>query len=98
MPDYEHSSPSMDRWHVSKTINITHLVTTASMIFAAMWYVAGQDNRISQAELNIKHLQSSRIADQASAQRQYDEFRTDLRSINAKLDRLIEYQSRDSGR
>jgi len=92
MPDNDRS----DRWHLDKGIGVAHILTTFSFVLWGIWYLAGQESRISQTELNIKHLQEARISDQASAQRQYDEFRTDLRMINGKLDRLIEYQSRNN--
>lgn len=87
------SEQNLNGWHVSKTINITHLLTTMAMLLSALWYLAGQDTRISQAELNIRHLQDQRIQDRTSAEKKFDELRTDLRLINTKLDRLIENQS-----
>lgn len=93
MPQESPRQPQDDRWHVSKTINITHLMTTMAMLLSALWYLAGQDTRISQAELNIRHLQDQRVQDRTSTEKKFDELRVDLRSINSKLDRLIESQS-----
>lgn len=80
-------------WHVSKTVNLGHIVTTAVMIIAAMWYLAGQESRISQAELNIKHLQEARTFDQARADKKFDEIRAYMLRIEGKLDRIIEDRS-----
>ncbi|WP_328186931.1 hypothetical protein [Marinobacter sp. OP 3.4] len=82
-----------ENWHVSKTINITHLLTTMAMLLSALWYLAGQDTRISQAELNIRHLQDQRVQDRETSEKKFDELKTDLRLINSKLDRLIENQT-----
>lgn len=81
-------------WHISKTINITHLLTTMAMLLSVLWYLAGQDTRISQAELNIRHLQDQRIQDRTSTEKEFNELRVDLRAINSKLDRLIENRER----
>lgn len=77
-------------WHVSKTVNIGHIVTTVFMLVTFMFYLAGQENRISQAELNIKHLQDSRLADQQRTDKKFDEIRSYMLRIEGKLDRIIE--------
>lgn len=75
-------------WHVSKTVNLGHLVTTGAMILAAIWYLAGQDTRLSRAELNIEHLQMSRANESARIEKKFDELKQDLRIISAKIDQL----------
>ena len=85
----------MDRrgWHLDKGVSVAHITTTAALIITALWYLAGQDKRISNLELNYEHLRQSRVEDQDRTERKFDELKTDLRTINAKLDRLIESQS-----
>ena len=82
-------------WHVSKTVNLGHLITTMVMIVSAMWYLAGQENRISQAELNIQHLQQSRAQDEARSERKFDEIRESILRMDSKLDRLLRDRSND---
>lgn len=79
-----------DVWHVSKTINLGHLVTTGLMLVSLLWFFAQQDSRISQAELNIKHLQDSRAQDMARTDKKFDEIRSYMLRIEGKLDRIIE--------
>lgn len=70
-------------WHLDKTISISHILTTASAIGAALIFASKLDTRVS-------------LLEQASALQQKDasEFksvvREDLKNINGKLDRLIE--------
>ncbi len=90
----EQASPSPDRWHIDKGIGVAHILTTIGLVIGGMLYITGHDNRIAQNELNIRHLQSERIADQDRTEKKFDELKTDLRMINNKLDRLIESQSR----
>ncbi|MAM85722.1 hypothetical protein [Marinobacter salsuginis] len=80
-------------WHISKSISVGHILTTLTAMLAAFWFLAQQDTRISNLELNYSHLKASRAEDQARTDRKFEELKTDLRTINAKLDRLIESQS-----
>lgn len=82
----------MDRrgWHLDKGVSIAHILTTVGLAVGALLYITGQDRRISNLELNYEHLKAARVEDQARADRKFDELKVDLRSINSKLDRLIE--------
>ena len=80
-------------WHISKSISVGHILTTLTALLAAFWFFAQQDTRISNLELNYAHLKASRAEDQTRTDRKFEELKTDLRTINAKLDRLIESQS-----
>lgn len=84
------SPTNPQNWHISKTINLGHLVTTGLMLVSLLWFFAQQDSRISQAELNIKHLQDSRAQDLARSEKKFDEIRSYMLRIEAKLDRIIE--------
>lgn len=74
---------------------MAHITTTGALIVTAVMYLAGQDTRLSNLELNVKHLQTERVADQDRTEKKFDELKTDLRVINSKLDRLIESKSYD---
>lgn len=80
-------------WHLDKGVSIAHILTTVALVIGALLYVTDQDKRISNLELNYDHLKAARVEDQARADRKFDELKTDLRTINAKLDRLIESQA-----
>jgi len=80
-------------WHLDKGVSIAHILTTVALVVGALLYLADQDKRISNLELNYENLKEARVEDQSRADRKFDELKTDLRTINAKLDRLIESQS-----
>lgn len=86
----------MDRrgWHLDKGVSVAHIATTVALIITALWYLAGQDKRISNLELNYAHLKDARVEDQDRTSNKFDELKTDLRIINSKLDRLIESKAR----
>lgn len=81
------------QWHLDKSVSVAHIITTVAFVVSAMWFFAGQDRRISNLELNYAHLKAARAEDQDRAERKFNELKTDLRTINAKLDRLIEAKS-----
>ena len=77
-------------WHIDKGIGVAHIITTVMLIVTAIWFFAGQDRRIAVLEIGVHNLQQSRLHDQARDEKEFDDLKTDLRLINAKLDRLIE--------
>lgn len=84
-------------WHISRAVSITHILSTITIVGALFIYLSDQNERISTNETNILHLQQTQVEDRKAAERRYDDFRTDLRSINSKLDRLIEYTRDQAG-
>lgn len=78
-------------WHISRAVSVTHILSTITIVGALFIYLSDQNQRISTNENNILHLQDTQQEDRKAAERRYDDFRTDLRSIDKKLDRLIEY-------
>ena len=70
-------------WHLDRTVSLSHIITTASAIGAALMFASKLDTRVS-------------LLEQASTQQQKEVsdlkvvMREDLKNINGKLDRLIE--------
>lgn len=89
--------PGQEPWHISRAVSITHILSTITIVGALFVYLSDQNSRVSNNELNIMHLQEAQVEDRKSAERRYDDFRTDLRGINTKLDRLIEYTRDQAG-
>lgn len=70
-------------WHVDKTVSISHLLTTVTMLIAVTLYLADQDKRIAENSNNIKH-------NSTSIQKQEDRTNRALDSIDSKLERLTQ--------
>ncbi|WP_417500752.1 hypothetical protein [Marinobacter sp.] len=81
-------------WHVDKGIPIAVIITVIVLAVGGMRHLGKQDERLSNVELNIEHLKQSRLADQMRAEKKYDDLKTDLRVIGAKIDRLNENLTR----
>lgn len=87
-------------WHVDKSLSIGHILTTVTLMVGGIWYLAGQDQRITTNELNIAHAdQTSKSRDLQIQNAQRD---SDSRTAKAferfegKLDKIFEYiQRRD---
>lgn len=88
-------------WHVSKTVNIGHLVTTGVAIIGGFAYLHTQVSRIDVLEIQQQQI-NDRIVRVLEQQERYDgiqdnsllefrgEMREAVRDITIKLDRLIE--------
>ena len=86
----------MDRrvWHIDKgvplAVILTVIFTLGGLVYSSISKFAQQDERIGKVELTLRYQQKSRENARTRTAKQFDEMKTDLRSINAKLDRLIE--------
>ncbi|WP_423186787.1 hypothetical protein ACO1PK_00810 [Alishewanella sp. d11] len=81
-------------WHLDKTISVGHLVSTVIIAVSVFSWAMTLDKRVEQNSLSIAHLKEQQATDQKRVQELRQEIKQDLRDINAKLDRLIESQSK----
>jgi len=84
------NSNPLQGWHVSKTISIGHLLTTAVILTTVMWFFSQQEARLGQAELNILNLQMRQDDMQQRTNKKFDVIRAYMVRIDQKLDRIIE--------
>lgn len=80
-------------WHIDKGIPIAVMLTLAGLVWATAKDQSRQDERISLTESAVQTLQQARLYDQQRSEKKFDELKVDLRSINNKLDRLIEVKN-----
>jgi len=90
-----------EKWHLSKSISLVHIVTTMSVLTATIWYFATTDNRITLVEKDQAYLNTTvqRVEQQQRDQgRELSTQISNLRSetnqnfnnIDKKLDRIID--------
>ena len=77
-------------WHLDKGIPIAVILMLIGLAVSVSRDQSKQDERISLVETSVQMLQQARLQDQARSEKRFDDLKTDLRLINAKLDRLIE--------
>ncbi len=69
----------VERWHLKKEIQVTHVVSTLLLVGAVFAYVSKVDQRLTVVETQL-------VAQRDAAMVQ----RAQLERMDAKLDRLIE--------
>lgn len=90
-----------ERWHLSKSVSLVHIVTTFSVMASAVWYFATTENRITLVEKDQSYLNATvkRVEEQQKDQgRELSNQITTLRNetnnnfdkIDKKLDRIID--------
>lgn len=77
-------------WHLDKGIPIAVIVTVIVLAVTISRDQSKQDERISLVETSVQMLQQARLNDQERTEKNFDELKADIRSMNSKLDRLIE--------
>ena len=90
-----------ERWHLSKSVSLVHIVTTLSVLASAMWYFATTENRITLVEKDQTYLnatvlrveqqqkdQGRELSNQISNLR--NETNNNFEKLDKKLDRLID--------
>lgn len=89
------------QWHISKTVSVGHIVTTAAVAVAGFWYFAGLEKRLDTTAIEVAHqreaivrVEAQQRRDQSELTRKLGEIRTeqkvDSKRIEDKIDRLID--------
>ena len=72
-------SEPVERWHLKKEIQVTHVVSTLLLVGAVFAYVSKIDQRLTIVETQLIAQRDSTMVQRAQLER-----------MDAKLDRLIE--------
>lgn len=78
-----------ESWHLSKSINVGHLLTTILVVISAFAYINSFDKRLAESELKIIYLKESQQAQVARTDEKFKDIKSDLKDISKKLDRII---------
>jgi len=78
-----------NNWHLSKTVSISHIVTTAIVVVSAVMYLGDIERNVSINSTEIENIKDSRDRNRA----RYD---TMFERIEDKLDRLFVYITEQS--
>lgn len=80
-------------WHLDKTISVGHLLSTIVIVVSVFSWASAFERRVEQNAQAIEYLSEQQKENKRRVEYVREEIRTDLRGINAKLDRLIEKQA-----
>ena len=82
--------PTDNNWHLSKSVSIGHIVTTALVLLSIVVYLGDIERNVSVNTVEIDNIKDSRDRNRA----RYD---TMFERIEDKLDRLFVYITEQNG-
>ena len=82
--------PTDNNWHLSKSVSIGHIVTTALVLLSIVMYLGDIERNVSVNTVEITNIKDSRDRNRA----RYD---TMFERIEDKLDRLFVYITEQNG-
>lgn len=88
-------------WHLSREVQVTHLLATLSAVAACFWFVAGLDSRLQLQEAATKRFEDAqRERDQRQDESTAEALKTlrrQLDKMDDKLDRLLAERAVSAG-
>jgi hypothetical protein len=87
MPEYD----GLDRrggWAVSKSLNLSHLLVTVSMVFGGISYVSGIDTEVQLLETKFLSLERSVEKGEERTSVAFNELKGMIQRLETKIDRL----------
>lgn len=80
----------IDHWHIDRSINLGHILTTIAIIAGLFTWGSGIDKRVTVNALQISGLQKDNLRQDNSSIRNQQRMSHQLDLINEKLDKLVE--------
>jgi hypothetical protein len=72
----------------SKSLNLSHLFVTVTMVFGGISYVSGIDTKVQLLETKLLSLERSVDKSEARAGQEFNELKTAIQRLGTKIDRL----------
>lgn len=92
-------------WHIDKTINPSHLLTSLTIVITGAWYILGMQTQIdlgrAQSKVNQDRIQRIEVIQgegNGPLRRDIDRIQADVEKINVKLDVMNEKLSQQPPR
>ena len=77
-------------WRLDRGVPIAAIITLVVLVVSISRNQSKQDEQIALIKGSVEDIHRSRAHDRNRTEKRLDDFKIDLRSINKKLDRLIE--------
>ncbi len=74
-----------ERWHVGKTIDLSHILTTITMVGIVFVFINKFDQRMTILEVNQQNLSEQQSRDREDSKGLLKEMREDIKHILEKL-------------
>lgn len=79
-------------WHISRTVSISHILTTVAMVGTVLFYVQKMDTRISLAEQRLEMMEMQRRESDLVTAKSLDDIKELLNNrfdeIGRRMDRI----------
>ena len=87
MPEYD-GPERRGGWAVSRSLNLSHLLVTVSMIFGGISYVSGIDTEVQLLETKLVALERSVEKGEERTNTAFNELKVMIQRLETKIDRL----------
>lgn len=77
-------------WHIDKRLSVSHLLTTASLAAALIWWGAGMESRMALIEKDIQTVDQRVEREVARNSEDMRRIQEQLNRIEDRLERLME--------
>tara|TARA_R100000781_G_scaffold99544_2_gene63132 strand:+ start:80 stop:355 length:276 start_codon:yes stop_codon:yes gene_type:complete len=87
MPEYD-GPERRGSWAVSKSLNLSHLLVTVSMVFGGISYVSGIDTEVQLLETKFLSLERQVEKSEERTSIAFNELKGMIQRLETKIDRL----------
>ena len=81
---------SDEHWHLSRSISLSHMLTTVALVISGVIYVGDIDTKVEKQGVQIESMQREISQQRDDTKEMFDTLRDDMKGIDKKLDRLID--------
>ena len=81
---------SDEHWHLSRSISLSHMLTTVALVISGVVYVGDIDTKVEKQGIQIESLQKEVERQRDDTKQMFGQLRDDMKGIDQKLDKLIE--------
>lgn len=79
-----------DQWHLSRTINLSHLATTVVLVIGMVSYVGDIEKQVAIQGNMIEHIKNDMVKNQKSNHDMFKRIEKTMDKMDTKMDRLFQ--------
>lgn len=82
--------PEKRHWHLDKTVSITHIISTLAIAGSVFVWASTLEQKVERNSQTIAFIMEQQKEERIKLETMRIELRQDFKSVNDKLDRIIE--------
>jgi uncharacterized coiled-coil protein SlyX len=87
---HEENSEAGQQWHLSRTINLSHLATTVALVIGMVSYVGQIEKEVAIQGNMIEHIKNDMIKQSKNNSDMFTRIEKSMDKMDAKMDRLFD--------